>query len=245
GLNLAKDNLASFRTRLQFNINSPSTTLFLKRYDSPPILVQLKNWLSSRRRISCSLREHNVTSKLAAASINTPKTISYGEQWDTFLEKRSFIITEKIPNAQALERRLPDCFNAPPTVDNLKHRRDFIAGLAAFIKKFHQTNYRHRDLYFSHIFYRDNGEFYLIDLARAFKPLLFTRRFRTKDIAQLYYSAPRRYFSRTDRLRFYFGFTGRNKLTQKDKIFIRKVISKAKQMAQHDLKHGRPVPCAG
>ena len=242
GLNLAKDNLASFRCRLQFDLNSPPTTLFLKRYDSPPILIQLRNWLSSRSRISCGLREHDVTSKLAAASINTPKTISYGEQWGTFLEKRSFIITEKIPNAQSLEHRLPDCFNTPPTVENLKHQRDFIAQLAALVKKFHQTDYRHRDLYFSHIFYGDNGEFYLIDLARAFKPLLFTRRFRTKDIAQLYYSAPRRYFSRTDRLRFYFGFTGRNKLTQKDKIFIRKVISKAKRMAKHDMNHGRPAP---
>ncbi|MHC4158743.1 MAG: lipopolysaccharide heptosyltransferase II [Planctomycetota bacterium] len=242
GLNLAKDNLADFRSRLQFDINSPSTTLFLKRYDSPPIPIQLKNWLLSRRRISCGLRDRNAASTLAAAGINTPKTISYSEQWGTFLEKRSLIITEKIPNADSLERRLPDCFNAPPTVGNLKHRRDFIAGLAAFIKKFHQTDYCHRDLYFSHIFYGDNGEFYLIDLARVLKPLLFAQRFRIKDIAQLHYSAPGRYFSGTDRLRFYLGLTGRSRLSQKDKIFIRKVTRKARRMAQHDIKHGRPVP---
>ena len=42
GVNMTKDNLAIFRSRLQFNINSPPTTVFLKRYSQPPILFQLK-----------------------------------------------------------------------------------------------------------------------------------------------------------------------------------------------------------
>jgi len=244
--NLAKDNLAGFRSRLQFEINSlaspPSTTVFLKRYERPPILVQLGNWLSARRRMSCGFFDFEPANKLAAAGINNPKIISYGEQWGIFFEKKSFIITEKIPDAESLERKLPDCFNAPDTVENLKLRRNFITQLAGFVKKFHETNYRHRDLYLSHIFYTDGGNFYLIDLARAFKPIVWRRRFRIKDIAQVYYSAPARYFSNTDRLRFYFGYTGQSKLSGKDKVFIRKVINKAKRMARHDRKHGRVIP---
>ncbi len=242
--NLAKDNLSRHRSRLRFEIDSPPTTLFLKRYDSPPILVQLRNWLSARRHISCSLFDFEPTIKLTAVGINTPKVISYGEQRGILFEKRSFIITEKIPDAESLEQKLPDCFNAPATVENLKLRRNFIAQLAAFVKKFHQTKYRHRDLYFSHIFYDDNGRFYLIDLARTFKPALLAERFRIKDIAQLYYSAQGRYFSKTDRLRFYLGYTGHSKLTRKDKVFIHKVINKTKRMAQHNIKHGRAVPFA-
>ena len=245
GKNLAKDNLSAFRSRLQFEINSPPTTLFLKRYDLPPILVQLRNWLSSRSRTSCAFFDFQPANKLPQAGINTPKTVCYGERWGIFFEKRSFCITEKIPNAESLERRLPDCFNTPTTVENLKLRRDFIAQLAAFVKKFHQTKYRHRDLYFSHIFYGNNGKFYLIDLARVFKPSLFAERFRIKDIAQVYYSAPGRYFSKTDRLRFYHGLTGRTNLTGRDKKFIRKIINKTKRMAQHDIKHDRLVPFAG
>ena len=244
--NLVKDNLAGFRSRLQFEINSPpsppSTTVFLKRYNKPPILIQLGNWLSARRRISCGSFDFEPANKLTAAGINNPKIISYGEQWGILFEKKSFIITLKIPDAESLERKLPHCFNGPATVENLKLRRNFIAQLAAFTRKFHETDYRHRDLYLSHIFYSDSGNFYLIDLARAFKPIVWRRRFRIKDIAQLYYSAPASYFSRTDRLRFYFGYTGQSKLTNKDKIFIRKVINKAKRMARHDIKHGRAVP---
>jgi heptosyltransferase-2 len=240
--NLTKDNLPRHRSRLRLEINLPPATLFLKRYDCPPISVQLKNWLSANKRVSCGLFDIKPAIKLAVAGINTPKIISYGEQWGIFFEKRSFIVTEKIPNAESLERRLPDCFNAPATIENLKLRRNFIAQLAAFVKKFHETNYRHRDLYLSHIFYDDSGRFYLIDLARAFRPGLLAERFRVKDIAQLFYSAPARFFSKTDRLRFYLGYTGHSKLTGKDKAFICGVVNKAKRMARHDIKHGRAVP---
>jgi len=248
GKNLAKSNLAPYRSRLQFDIGAaqslPPTTVFLKRYDKPPVLVQLKNWLSHRRRISCASCEVEPIRELPAAGVCTPKIIAYGSQWDALFEKRSFIITEKIPGAEALERKLPDCFNDPPTTENLKSRRDFIARFAAFIKRFHQTGYCHRDLYFSHIFYRTDGTFYLIDLARAFKPTVLRRRFLIKDIAQIHYSAPASCFSRSDRLRFYLAYTARNRLTRRDKAFIRKVLIRTNRMAKHDRKHGRCVPFA-
>ena len=256
GKNLAKRDLARYRARIQFEIHSPhqlsSITVFLKRYDRPPVFVQFRNWLSHHNRKSDALREFEASNKLTAAGINTPKVISYGEQWNTLFETKSFIITEKIPVAESLERKLPDCFGKSATVDNLKlrkeslgHRREFIAQSAAFIRKFHETGYRHRDLYFSHIFYSDSGKFYLIDLARVFRPIVLLRRFQIKDISQVYYSAPAKHFSKTDRLRFYMSYTGQKKLTRKDKVFIRKVINKAKRMARHDIKHGRAVPFAG
>jgi len=241
--NLAKNNLAPFRSRLQFKIDSPQPTIvFLKRYDWPPISVQLRNWLWAGGRRSCALLEFDSASRLTASGINTPKTVCYGEQWGNLFEERSFTITEKIPNAESLERKLPDCFKEPASKESLKSRRDLIAQLAGFIKRFHETNYRHRDLYFAHIFYSDDGRFYLIDLARAFRPIVLSRRFQVKDIAQIYYSAPGRHFSQTDRLRFYVAYTGRRKLTNEDKIFIRRVISKTKRIARHDIKHGREVP---
>ena len=244
GFNLAKNNLAAFRSRLRFELKSPPTTLFLKRYNSPPLLSQLSNWCHHHRRISYGLCEVDSSQKLTAAGINTPKIVCYGWQCGTLFEKRSFCITEKIPNAESLECKLPRCFSNPNTTETRKLRRDFIAQLAALVRNFHATGLRHRDLYFSHIFYSNNGQFYLIDLTRVFKPLILTERFRIKDIAQLYYSAPGQYFSGTDRLRFYLEYTGRPKLTGKDKIFIRRVINKTQRMARHNAKHGRPVPFA-
>ncbi|MHC4114409.1 MAG: hypothetical protein ACYSSL_03705, partial [Planctomycetota bacterium] len=72
-----------------------------------------------------------------------------------------------------------------------------------------------------------------------------SERFRIKDIAQIFYSAPGRYFSATDRLRFYFRLTDKRKLDPEDKSFILKVINKAKRMAKHDVKRGQHAPFAG
>ena len=82
---------------------------------------------------------------------------------------------------------------------------------------------------------------YLIDLQRVFKPWVLRERFRVKDISQLYYSAPAKYFSRADRLRFYRRYSGKKKLGAADKRFIRKVNARAGRMAVHDAKHGRAV----
>jgi hypothetical protein len=79
-------------------------------------------------------------------------------------------------------------------------------------------------------------------LARAFEPIFLSRRFLIKDIAQIHYSAPGRHFSKTDRLRFYLSYAGRDTLATQDKIFIRKVVNKARRMARHDKKHGREAP---
>ncbi|MCK5225360.1 MAG: hypothetical protein KAQ89_01445 [Planctomycetes bacterium] len=244
GTSLTKKNLAKHRSRIQFEIDSPQTTLFLKRYDKTPILIQLKNWLNCGWRKSMSKLDFEPAEKLTKLGINTPQTIAYGELWKTVFEKRSFVITKKIPNAESLETKLPNCFYQSPTPENIKLRRNFIAELAGFIKKFHKTGFRHRDLYLCHIFYDSGKNFHLIDLARAFKPAVLAERFRIKDITQLYYSAPGKYFSRTDRLRFYRNYASCNKLTQNDKKNIRKVLKKAEQMARHDIKHARSVPFA-
>ena len=146
--NLAKDSLARHRARLQFEIGSPPTTVFLKRYDRPAILTQLRAWIAAHRRTSCGLFEVKAVNRLAAAGIKTPKILFYGEQWGIFFEKRSFIALERIPDAESLERKLPDYFDAPASTEDLRLRRDFIARLADFVKRFHQTGCRHRDLYF-------------------------------------------------------------------------------------------------
>jgi len=242
GKNLTKNNLPSFRGRIEFQINPLQTTVFLKRYNNPPIAAQLKIWLAHRRINSFAYFEFEPTARLNALGINTPRVIAYGSQFTGLFEKRSFIITEKISNAQSLEHKLPDFVTAPITVEELKSKRNFIRKLSQFVRKFHNAGFRHRDLYFSHIFYNDDGQFYLIDLARVFKPKLLAERFRIKDIAQLYYSAPGTVFSGTDRLRFYLGYVGVKKLTAKDKNFIRSIINKTKNMARHDLKHSRTAP---
>jgi len=244
GKTLTKENLASHRNRLRFELDSPPATLFLKRYDAPPVLTQLANWLSRRRRVSFGFLEFEQANNLSAAAIAVPRSVACGEQWGLLFEKRSFVITEKIPDAESLERRLPHFFDAAASPENLRLRRDFIRRLARFVRKFHDAGFRHRDLYLAHIFYGDSGQFHLIDLARVFQPALLAERFRVKDIAQVYYSAPATRFSKTDRLRFYLAYKKSGELARKDRLFIKRVTRRARRMAAHDTRHGRSAPFA-
>lgn len=242
GKDLTKNNLAPYRSRFEFEMDAPGKKFFLKRYENPPISIQLDKWFSRHDRVSCGLFDLEPTKRLTACGIGAAKIIAYGQQWDGLFEKRSFLITEEIANAQSLEKELPDCFYAEPTESSSKQRQDFIVAFAKFIRGFHNTALRHRDLYLCHIFYDGRGNFSLIDLSRAFEPLFFGEKYRIKDIAQLYYSAPGKYFSEDDRLMFYLAYAGKAKLGWTDKIFIWQVKNKVEQMAGHDKKHGRAVP---
>ncbi|MBN1457875.1 MAG: hypothetical protein JW912_08485 [Sedimentisphaerales bacterium] len=242
GQNLVKANLAKHRARIQFQLDG--TTMFLKRYDRTPMFSQLKNWISHFSRSAAAEFDGKPCQMLTQDGIGTPKVIAWGSRWGKFFEKKSFIVTEKIPNAESLEKKLPYFFYQDSSKQNLRQRTDFINSLADFTRRFHRTGFRHRDFYLAHIFMNTQGEFFLIDLHRAFKPLPYRFRFRIKDIAQLYYSAPGKYITRSDRLRFYLRYRQRSKLSFLDKLFIWSVKTKAWRMADHDIKHGRDVPFA-
>ena len=244
GQNLQKPNMAKHRTRIQIDVSEPQTTLFLKHYDKPCVWLQLKNWLTHRKRASTADFDRLPCDQLSKAGIKTPKVIAYGSQWGKLFEKRSFIITEKLPEAWPLEKKLPSFFYNSSPLQNVEDKRQFIHALADFAAKFHKTNLRHRDFYFAHIFADKKQNFYLIDLQRAFKPLLFKWRYRLKDLTQLYYSAPGKIISRADRFRFYIRYTGRKKISLLDKLFIKILKAKAWRMADHDIRHNRPVPFA-
>ena len=108
GENLTKANLASYRGRVRFSAGE--RIFYLKKFDGAPLLEQVKNWLCRRRRISFAGLEYAAGKELAEAGIKTPKAVAFGERWGMVFEKRSFIITEQLYGAEALERKLPGCF---------------------------------------------------------------------------------------------------------------------------------------
>ena len=214
-------------------------TLYLKRYvgTAAPLPRRLAEALRLCRDMG--QREAMVIRRLKAAGVNVPKVVCYGGEHRFLLAQKSFVITEGIARAHSLESRLPDCLSRRARSRNTAGRREFIRKLAQFIKDFHDTGFRHRDLYFSHIFINDRGEFSLIDLARAFRPVIFTRRWTAKDLAQLCYSAPASNFSLSDRLRFYKYYRRRRRLEPGDRAFIRRVVRKTRKIAGHDIRRGR------
>lgn len=240
GENLLKANLAAWRHRIRFQLPD-GRYAYLKRYANPPKSVQVKAWLQHGTRSFLSVFDKGPATELQDVDVLIPHVIACGGLWQGLFETKSFIITLEIPDADSLEKKLPDCFHLAPAKSQ-KNRKDFIVKTADFVRRFHQTGFRHRDLYLCHLFLSDNKTLYLIDLHRTFKPKLLGSRYRLKDIAQLHYSCPADVISLADRLRFFRAYTQTNRLTATHKIWIRKVHAKAVRIARHDRKHGRIVP---
>jgi heptose I phosphotransferase len=241
GTDLAKKQLSSHRSRTCFRLGQDGPMVYLKRYSRPPAGRQIHNWIEHRRRCCTSVYDGHLTALLDDAGVSTPKTIAYGFEWDGLFEKRSFILIQEIAGGTSLEKKLPDSMlDFSPAVSQA--RKHFIVHVADFVRRFHATGCRHRDLYLCHLFLDKNNTLYMIDLQRVFKPLLLSERFRIKDLAQLYYSAPGRSVSRADRLRFFLHYRQHDRLTPADKRLIRRVIRKARRIAAHDRKKGRPIP---
>jgi heptose I phosphotransferase len=232
--------LAAHRSRSCFRLGADGPVVYLKRYFRTPILWQLANWLDHRRRACTSVYDGHRTAELDAVGVAVPQTIAYGYEWGGLFEKRSFIMIREIPDAVSLEEQLPACMTdfSPSAA---RQRKAFIEQVADFVRRFHATGCRHRDLYLCHLFCDTNNALHLIDLHRVFKPLLLSGRFRMKDLAQLYYSSPGSVISRADRLRFYRCYRQKKTLTFRDKYFISQVKRWARRIAVRDRKKGRPA----
>lgn len=234
--------IAKFRNRQVFTAGNPPTRFYLKTYNRPPIGVQLSNWLAHGKRASTAAYDYLPALELAKIGIKTPKIAAFGEVWNGIFEQKSFIATEEIVGAAPLENNPPEFFVPPFSSDKRKKKLEFIDRLATFTRKFHGSGFFHRDYYLCHIFWGKQAGFEMIDLQRIFKPILLKNKYRIKDIAQLYYSAPASIYSKADRLRFYKRYADKDKLSAKDKWFLYRVKSKAAKMALHDEKRGRTAP---
>ena len=230
GEDLVKAGLGSYRERIRFELYGKCIA-FLKRYTNVPIKKQLRNWID-HKAVKATGEYDAGSIELAKVGIDIPDVIAVGFEKGLLFEKRSFVITAEVADSKSLEQRLP-------SFDSFADKKNFIDKLSGFAVRFHETGFCHRDFYLCHIFYDGVDKFTLIDLQRVFKPGLFAKRFKLKDISQLYYSSGAVVFTKADRLRFYKGYKGIGKLTAEDKRYVRKINCKAKKMAIHDAKHGR------
>jgi hypothetical protein len=244
GKSLVKKELTCWRSRMEFVLPAKNIRCFLKRYDRPPVTVQLRNWLDHGRRAMTAEYDVLPCLPLNQSGIGTYQPIAYGGRWNGLWEDRSFAILREIPDAASLEMKLPDCFTRPQSGQTHRERLDFICHLADFARRFHHTGFCHRDFYLCHIFCSSDNTLSLIDLQRAFVPTWFKSRWILKDLSQLYYSCPGYLISRADRLRFYLRYAQKEALTGRDRKWIRKLKRRVWLMADRDIRRGKEVPFA-
>jgi len=230
--------------RLRQRLRVPDGTrcekvLYLKRYLSPPPGEQLRRIRESRPRRSSAWREMHFARILGEFGIPTVQRVAYGEEMIWWWERRSFCVSEAVSgeSLESLVSRLRRDDTATPSSGD---RHEIIRQLALIARLLHAHRLFHRDLYLSHVFWSRNADggivLHLIDLARMIERPLLPRRWATKDLAALEYSAPCPLVTRADRLRFLRTYLG----GRADKPTIRYhaacVRSRAGRMARHDAK---------
>ena len=193
GEDLVKPGLGH-RKRTRFTVTDESgqtQRLYIKRYQPEGLLARFKRWATYGRRMSPAAIEFDNIQAAHAADVPTMHALIASEQWVALGAAVSYIIVTEVPG-EKLESIISDFLddnaaNAPEAIEA------FTLSLADAVSKFHATGYVHRDLYCCHLFAdRHSGQFkfYLIDLARAFRPKWRSTRWLVKDLAQLKFSMP-------------------------------------------------------
>lgn len=230
--------MAAYRSRLFFHLPD-GRGIFLKRFDHPSRLAQLRAWWEHRKRLPMAFYDRWLNEKLTALGINVPTVVAWGWARHGWFEQRSFVMLAQLPNAVSFEQRLPDCF---ADGGEFALRKQFIANVAEMVRRLHSAGFVHRDLYLCHLFWDATGKVYLIDLNRVIQPLIGRGRYVIKDLAQLHFSSPKGAISAADRLRFFKHYRQTERLTASDKRLARQIDRKARRIAARECRHNRPAP---
>ena len=226
------------RLTLQPNDGDP-VVVYLKRFDAGSLGGQVSRWLKRRVRTAEGLIEFDAALSLAEHDIPVARPLAYGFERGGIGGRRSFVLTEELPQADALERLLPRLEESQQKYRLLGDRQRLINEAALLVRRMHEKGYFHRDLYLSHLFVCKewSGREYLavIDLQRLFRPIWRKRRWRVKDLAQLLYSA-QSFFSPTEQMRFMRIYLGVHRLSGEQKALVRSVLRKCERIAAHDAR---------
>lgn len=154
GQRLDKAGLEGWRQRWRLDLPDGCgdvQTLYLKRFERPPLRRQWERWRQGHGRLSTAGVEWTNARLLADAGIPAVRPVALGQSMIGPWERRSFILMREVAG-ESLERWVP--LNLPPIrLDgDLEGRRRRLEGLARLVASLHRAGFVHRDLYLSHIF---------------------------------------------------------------------------------------------
>jgi hypothetical protein len=171
--------------------------LFLKRIWRPYKKDGFTSLLTRGAVWSLSRVEWENSLALQRANISVAEPVAFGEECGPFWENFSFILTAAARGEMTVEQFLQK--NPEPT-----ERQRVFDALARFVRKMHDAGLASPDLFTRHIFLTLGAEpqFCLIDMARLDQRKKLTPALRARDLAALHVTAPLRFLTTPERLRF-------------------------------------------
>lgn len=226
---------------------SPPTGAYVKRSWSETLRDRLRRaspwWRDPAENEWQRLQE------LESAGIAAPRAIAYGQQRSGARVVESLLLMTEVSPAQQGDYFF-ERLQREGGARLQERKRQWIAQLGDFARKFHAADFYHRDFYLCHFWFAEaNGQnlLWLLDHHRTGRhaPRWWRGRWRIKDVAQLHYSASPLIFSRTDRVRFLRRYFACSKLTAQQRRFVAAVRRKSRRMARHQPKYDAPSALHG
>ncbi len=153
-------------TELVFVEGDNRKVFFRKRFVSPHVKDMIFAWRSYGKFISQAALEWNNANMLFENGIETYRPVCYGEQMEFSMERKSFIITEKLPGTA-----LTDFVSEKWAKLSRQKKEKIIVSLGKLVRKIHEAQISLPDLYLWHVFIKENlnseqYDFAVIDLHR-------------------------------------------------------------------------------
>ncbi len=183
--------------RITTSANGRPLTLFLKRNWRPYKKDGLNSLLTRGAVWSQSRTEWENSLALRHAEIAVAEPVAFGEECGPLWENFSYIITAAARGEITLDKFLASNLAAA-------ERQRVLDALARFVRTMHDAGFASPDLFTRHIFLTRGPvpEFCLIDMARLDRRAKLSPALRARDLAALHVTAPQRFLTAPERLRF-------------------------------------------
>ncbi len=176
----------------EMQVGSQSREFFIKRFHRPHFKDQIFALQNLNRPASIGRLEWENARLLLQNDIQTYRPVCFGEHKTLGLEKRSFIITEKL-TGRCLTEFIRDNWQQLST----NQRQKLVFALGRFVGKIHKSQISLPDLYLYHFFVEiknDDFQFAVIDLHRMQRNATATNQ-RANNLAALKFTMRKNYFT--------------------------------------------------
>lgn len=208
---------------------------YLKRHWSRSLGIWLRECRTSGASGPPAWQEIEGIKLCREAGIATPSLIAAGWQFrGGSWQSDSFVVTEAVDGLAA------DEFARGQDLDAAR-RHALLTALGRTVRQLHQAGLVHRDLYWCHLFVREDPreEFAvtLIDLQRVFRPRRWVWRWKLKDLAQFAYSMPETLQDGASLKSWYRAYLDKPRLGLRDRLALTAVWLRA---GLYRLREGPP-----
>lgn len=198
--------------------------LYVKRNWRPYKKDGLWSLLRHGRAWSVARQEWENADALERAGLRAAPRVAFGEECGPLWERFSFLVTEAAAGTETVEHFLQHC------PEQAERRRVFDA-LAREVRRLHDAGLATPDLFTRHVFVERHCQppaFCWIDVARLDRRRRLPVRLRARDLAALHVTAPRRFVSQRERLRFFLRYAG-----GKDRPLLRQIAARTRHLLRH------------